>query len=211
VQSIFGRPQRFVLPTIRTLPDGASLREYRATDRDACVALYAANETGRFPKGLRAQFEQTLDRIDYLKLVCCLHAEVVAIGAVGRFPRMLGPRHVWLVFGMVHPKIHGQGIGTALLLARVAALGEPFEPTKILLANVASSERFVSRFGFEYQGQMAMRPGGDVLDVRGATLDADTWSRCREVARELGFAHEEAPEIPLVDLRVKTVPQTADG
>lgn len=138
------------------VPGGITLREYIPADRDACVALYSLNEVGRFPPGFLPQFEQTLDRADYLKLVLCSGSQVVATGAIGRFPGMLGllPQ-VWLVFGMMHPQFHRLGLGTVLMLARVAALPEPLESTKLLLSNVATSESFVSRFGFQYQGHMA--------------------------------------------------------
>lgn len=162
------------------------------------MAIYSQNEPGRFPQGFDKEFQQTLDGTDYLKLVLCLEDRPVAIGCVGEFKGMFGARNVWLIFGMVHPDFHGQGLGSALLLARLAALSEPANSTNVLLSPVARSREFFKRFGFEYQGNMPGRLGVPGFDVDGAQLDSNGWRACREAVRELGFAPEKIPTVPVV-------------
>lgn len=195
----------------RRIPDDIALRAYTPTDRGACLAIYADNEAenkpGRIPPGFRSQFAQTLDRPDYLKLVLCRGDRAAAVGAIARFPRSMSFAYVWLAFGLVHPTLHGQGLGTALMLARLASLPEPVEPTRVVLSNTISSEGFVKRFGFEYQGKEGTRPGGDVFDVRAAVLTVEAWRRCREIIADVGIALEQLPEVPVMDLDVQTVPQ----
>jgi hypothetical protein len=190
------RPSRLVPPAAKRLPLGTNLRQYQSKDKDACVAIYSKNEPGRFPRGFNKEFVQTLDSANYLKLVLCLEDRPVAIGGIGRFDGMFGSRNVWLLFGMVDPGLHGQGFGTALLLARLAALSEPSKPTNVLLSPVAGSLEFVARFGFAYQGEMPGRLSR--FSVHAAVLDSDAWRTCREAVRDLGFAPEQLPAVPVV-------------
>ena len=94
-----------------TLPHGTRIRAYGPADREACIDIYQKNEPGRFPAGVGGQFEEFLDQQGYLKLVCSIAEEPVAIGGVGRIPAFLA-HHVWLAFGMVRPDFQRRGIGT---------------------------------------------------------------------------------------------------
>jgi len=204
-------PRAFVPVVPKPLPPDTSLRVYHSADRECCLAIYSENEPGHFPPGFSDVFEQTLDRPDYLKLVLNVQGRLAAVGAIGLFPRMIGLQNVWLAFGMVRPDVHGQGLGTALLLARLAALPEPKLPMKVLLSNVARSESFLERFGFEYQGQMPGLAGGPMLDVRAALLDRGSWQRCREIVGGLGFAPQEIPATQVVDFWAVPPPVRQSG
>jgi hypothetical protein len=198
LQMVFGTRTPFVPPSEATLPLGAEIREISPEDREPCLKIYRDNEPGRFPAGVGPDFEHFLSRSDYLKLVCCVADKPVAVGGIGIIP---GPRssRAWLVFGMVTPELHGQGIGTALLLARLAALRTPSRPVRILLSNVAGSVGFFARFGFKLEGQMAIRPGGQLIDVCSAMLDSDTWEMCRRLAINMGV-NPQSFEVPQIDM-----------
>ena len=110
----------------KTLPLDARIQKYRPKDKTACVEIYNENEPGRFPPGFGGHFEQFLEHPGYLKLICSIDEEPVAIGGIGRIPGLFA-EHVWLVFGMVRPAHHGRGIDTAMLVARLGALPRPTE------------------------------------------------------------------------------------
>jgi RimJ/RimL family protein N-acetyltransferase len=118
---------------------------------------------------LLGQFQEFLDHPSYLKLVACVEEEPVAIGGIGPIAA-LRSFHVWLTYGMVRPAFQRQGIGTAMLLARLAALPRPLKPVRVTLSSVPASERFLARFGFVHQGQMRVPPGDLLLDVKAAML-----------------------------------------
>ncbi len=156
-------PLRMITP--KALPPGITLRQFRAEDRSACLAIYAENEPGRFPRGFIGEFGDFLDRPDYLRLVLSQGESVVAVGGVGLIP-FFRWHHAWLVFGMVTRRLHGKGLGTALLLARICAIPEPRRPIKLIMANVAGAQDYYARFGFAHQGQMRTSRADISSDVR---------------------------------------------
>ena len=97
---------------------------------------------------------------------------------------------------MVKPTLHRRGIGTAMLLARLAALPPPVKPVRIMLSNVAAAEGSFARFGFAHQGQMPVHPGGSLMDVKAALLDATGWQKCRAVVHGLGIEPTDLPPVP---------------
>lgn len=165
------------------------------------------NEPGRFPAGFRAQFGQFLEHPGYLKLICSIGEEPVAVGGIDRIPGLLA-EHVWLVFGMVRPAHHGRGIGTAMLVARLGALPRPVVPVRVMLSNVAASEGFFARFGFACQGQMPAPHSGIPLDVKSGLLDLRGWETCRIFMRESGVEPNSIPSVPTVNVYV-TQPNSA--
>ena len=175
------------------LPPGANIREFRSTDREACIEIYRENEPGRFPLGLITQFERVLDLPGYLKLVCCIEDKPVAVGGITI--QAVRPHHLWLVYGMVRPEYHRCGIGTAMLLARLAALPRPSNSVRVLLSNVPASEGFLVRFGFAYQGQIRLGSSGPDIDVKSAILNVASWDKCREQLRRIGIEPDTLPTV----------------
>jgi GNAT superfamily N-acetyltransferase len=181
------------------LPPGTRIRLYQPADKDACVDIYNENEPGRFPEGFGGQFEQFLEQRDYLKLVGCIGEEPVAIGGIGKISGLFS-HHVWLVFGMVKPAFHSQGIGTAMLLTRLAALTRPVKPVRVMLSSVEASTAFLARFGFTHQGQIAVRPNDPRLDVKSAVLDWGGWEACRTFIQRLGVDPDSLAPVPSADI-----------
>jgi GNAT superfamily N-acetyltransferase len=175
-----------------------TLRTFKASDRDECLAIYRANEAGRFPEGFVSYFEDFLDRADYLKIVLCDKDHPVAVGGKGLTPIL--PSHCgWLVFGVVSPAFHSRGLGTALLLSRVALLPEPSPSVRLFMTNVAKSKGFFARFGFASMGKIPSGSGNVRLPCSSTLLDVATWRLCRERVESLGLALPDV-SIPLIDL-----------
>ena len=198
LQMVFGTNARFTSPASRVLPAGTQIREFRSTDREGCLRIYRDNEPGRFPSGVVPYFENFLARNDYLKLVCCKDEEPIAVGGIGVINGLLSLQ-AWLVFGLVAPSYQRQGVGTTLLLARLAALPTPGKPIRLLLSNVPGSGGFFARFGFALQGQMTVPAHGQRIDVCSAMLDAVGWNTCRRLVGDLGMelGTLRVPEIDL--------------
>jgi hypothetical protein len=186
-----------VPPTVSPL--GIQIRAYRPADKDACVEIYNENEPGRFPDGAVGQFKQFLQHPGYLRLVGCIDEQPVAIGGIGLIPGLFSDS-VWLVFGMVRPALHRRGIGTAMLLVRLAALSRPAKPVRVILSSVETSGGFFERFGFAYQGQMAVPSGGKYLDVKSAILDSAGWDTCRTLIHGMGIETTCLPPVPTLDV-----------
>jgi predicted N-acetyltransferase YhbS len=209
LQLVFGTKARFSPPAASALPVGLKIRKFLPTDHDACMRIYRDNKPGRFPDGVAPEFEFFLARQDYLKLVCCVGDRLTAVGGIGLIRRFPSTR-AWLVFGIVDPSLHGNGIGTALLLARLAALPRPVKPLRLLLSNVHGSVGFFARFGFQLQGQMAVRPGGQRIDVCSAMLDVSAWEICHGAVSQ----HVEqlsTLEVPQIDFTLRSPNNRSKG
>jgi Acetyltransferase (GNAT) family len=191
-------------------PLGTQIRAYRPADKDACVEIYNENETGRFPDGVVGQFEQFLQSPGYLRLVGCIDEQPIAIGGIGLIPGLFADS-VWLVFGMVRPALHRRGIGTAMLLARLAALPRPAKPVRVSLTSVEASEGFFERFGLAYQGQMAVPASSKRLDVKSAILDSAGWDTCRTLIHGMGIETTGLRPVPTLNVRKSTQRRPARG
>jgi hypothetical protein len=187
-------------------PLGIQIRAYRPADKDACVEIYNENEPGRFPDGVVGQFEQFLQYPGYLRLVGCIDEQPIAIGGIGLIPGWFAD-NVWLVFGMVRPALHRRGIGTAMLLARLAALPRPAKPVRVSLSSVEASDGFFERFGFVYQGQMAVPSSTKRLDVKSAILDSAGWETCRTLIHGMGIEATCLPPVPTLNVRKSVQPR----
>src|SRR5678816_2032909 len=101
-----------------------TFRRFGPQDLPQCLELYALNETGRFPPGVAAHYEESLMKANTYFLVAESDGRIIASGGLSYFGR---EDVAVLSFGLVHPGQQGKGIGTALLLARLALL-KPNQP-----------------------------------------------------------------------------------
>src|SRR5690242_7316213 len=98
-----------------------TFRRIETADIPQCLQIYKLNEPGRFPEGVIDKYEKALREQNSYFLVAEKDGRIVATGGIHRFLR---PHVATLCFGLVHPEHQGKGIGTALLLARLALLGD---------------------------------------------------------------------------------------
>src|SRR3954454_23494267 len=96
-----------------------SFRRFALPDLPRCLEIYRLNEPGRFPRGVLQQYERVLLGQSSYFLVVEKAGEIVATGGMAYFQQ---PNVATFCFGLVHPAHQGRGIGTALLLARLALL-----------------------------------------------------------------------------------------
>jgi GNAT superfamily N-acetyltransferase len=132
------------------------IRFYTPDDFQACRKLYTLNEPGRFPAGVLPEFEESLQSGRVLFLLAEKDGIVCGCGGIDISSERNS--QATLSYGLVHPQWHGQGIGTTLLLARLALLPRNFW-TAIMLP-VQASEGFYRRFNFREFGRYHHPVGG---------------------------------------------------
>ena len=131
-------------------PVGARLQPARVrlvepSDVDRCLEIQQACEGRFYPHGYRESFRDCLIGGKGLYLVVERHGVVAGCGGIEPVEH---PNQAVFHFDMVHPDFHGQGLGTALLLARVAMLDLRRQPGLVLMNVPVDSLGFYRRFGF---------------------------------------------------------------
>lgn len=127
---------------------GVGLRRYEDKDFDACRALHDLNATDRFPQ------DSAFDQIRYLrsssrtKLVAEVNGEVIGCGGY----QLHHPDFVTFVYGLVHPRCQGAGIGRLLVFARVAQLPLIKTETCVQIATVKRAMSYYEQFAFQSSG-----------------------------------------------------------
>src|SRR5262245_22199868 len=119
----------------RRRPPSIELRALRAGDLTAVREIYRLNEPGRFPTGFFPEFERTMALPASRFVVACTDNEIAGVGGIA-IPPGVTFSAASLVFGMVHPRWHRKGIGSALLLGRVCMLPAPDPYWKLSLSPV---------------------------------------------------------------------------
>src|SRR5262249_20694616 len=125
------------------------IRRYRSSDLERCLEIYRLNEPGRFPAGVLDHYQSGLRDGRAYFVVVEQEGQVVATGGIQHCEHSRSA----LCYGLVHPKHQNSGIGTALLLARLALLNlKRTHPYVVSIACVESSLGFYERFGFKWRG-----------------------------------------------------------
>jgi GNAT superfamily N-acetyltransferase len=147
---LFG-PQGFCIPRRRSALPRCIVRRIAPSDFATCEEIYRSNEGVYFPSGFYEKFQVWLRKEDRLVLVAEMDGRVAGLGGISLLASEWGDVAV-LEFGMVHPSCSRLGLGTALLLARVALLPESVLPSRLMMTSAGPSVSFYSRFGFAYLG-----------------------------------------------------------
>ena len=126
-----------------------TVRAYRASDRDACLALFDGNTPRFFDPSERAGFVAWLEAAAHpyfviervsegkVRVVACGGHALEADGAVAS-----------LCWGMVAQDLHGQGLGRALTLARLDAIRAMPQVASVNMNTSQHTQRFYAAFGF---------------------------------------------------------------
>lgn len=123
-------------------------RPYEAGDFPACLALFDSNVPGFFASGERDEFCQFLGSVNaggYLVLV--RNASVIACGGL-----VVAEGQAGLAWGMVDRALHGQGLGTRLMQARLALAQADPGIVDVTLATSQHTRGFYESFGFIVTG-----------------------------------------------------------
>ncbi|MCW2039309.1 GNAT family N-acetyltransferase [Xanthomonas campestris] len=146
-----------------------TIRAYRPDDSDACIELFDANVPKFFNAGERPDFVWFLTHH-----AAAWHYQVVeragdVVGCAGYAVNANGTT-ASLCWGMVHPQLHRQGLGTTLLLARLEALRLRAGIERIVLDTSQHTQAFYARHGFVVQ-QVTQDGYGAGLDRWDMALD----------------------------------------
>lgn len=154
-------------------PEPARLRRYRASDRAACLALFAGNVPDYFAELERADFLATLDGIADYWVLEAPGEGVVACG--GYAPVEQAPRTAALCWGMVRRDLHRRGLGARLLRERLRRLDRDPAYAQVLLETTQHSRGFYARYGFVAVREVrdGFAPGFDLVEMRRATPHAE--------------------------------------
>ena len=152
------------------------IRELREDDLDACYRIYSENAPGHFPEGYFKHFENDLASDGYLWLV--IEEAGVPIGVGGISIHGDDEAVAALSFGMIRPDRHGMGYGSALLLARVAALPQPDPLMRIFMSSVEGSVGFYKKFGFAFVKRFQMDENTE-LDWYYVQIKPPAWEASR--------------------------------
>jgi hypothetical protein len=105
-----------------------------------------------------------------------------------------------LSYGLIHPDHHGKGLGTALLLARLAMIPTELFPLVVGLSAVPTSQGYYERFGFVQYGQSEIK--GMPLAEIGAIFTKELRAECVTMLKEAGVVLPEGLEIRAEDVEV---------
>lgn len=169
----------------------------RATmhDLDACRELYELNAPGRFPAGYLEEFSRSFASPETLYLIIERDGRLVATGGIARPHQM--PAGCSLLYGLVHPEHHRQGLGTTLLLARLSALGPPPGVWWVFLSSAGDSASFYERFGFRHYGRYPLPPRDELFDCYRSYLRRSDLEACRELLAARGVRFDRTGiEVP---------------
>ena len=169
-----------------------TIRRLRDEDVPACHAIYKANEVGRFPDGYFERFEADLRNDGYLWLVVEDSDEVVAVGGVCLHEHPPRGSFGFITFGMVKPDRHGQGIGSALLLARLAAFSAPIDVFGVGMTATPATVEFYKRYGFRFAGR-APEEDGIELETYYTLISRATWEATRVLLQSSGIDYDPDP------------------
>ncbi|RTL35455.1 MAG: GNAT family N-acetyltransferase [Burkholderiales bacterium] len=139
------------------------LRPYVAADLAACLALFDSNVPQFFAPHERPEFEDWLRAVPADYLVAERDGRVVACG--GWYARGDEGRLCW---GLVDRGVHRQGVGQALLAARVQALRATPGVRAVTITTSQLSEGFFVKQGFEVTEREVngLAPGLDRVEAR---------------------------------------------
>jgi predicted N-acetyltransferase YhbS len=182
-----------------------TIRPFRDDDLANCTQLYLNNEPGRFPPGYVAKYRAELVSGNCLFLVIEEAGQIRAVGGITRASTNHGPVAA-LVYGLVEPVFHKRGIGSLLLLARLAALPELEKNYAVCMAAVGGSDTFYRRFGFKSLGKFPDHMGNKFESLAVAVSAADL-QKCRELLLAAGVTFDAATlQVPSFDVATHFIP-----
>jgi len=148
-----------------------TIRTYRPDDFRTCMALFDSNVPAFFSAGERTGFVRFLTHhaAAWNYRVIERADEVIASAGHAISPDGMTAHLCW---GMVHPALHRQGLGTALLLARLQAPRLRPDVKQVVLDTSQHTQAFYARFGFVVK-QIVAQGYGAGLDRWDMTLDLE--------------------------------------
>ncbi len=159
-------------------------------DLTDCLEIYKLNKPGRFPEGVIDQYEKCLREQSSYFLVAERNGQIIATGGIAYSQK---PYWAMLSFGLVRPDQQEKGVGTALLLARLALLKKSEPVYRVLICALINSLGFYERFGFRRIGTWK-DPHGVEHPLGSLVIHYSEAQECHKLLTEHGIAvpHDEA-------------------
>lgn len=125
------------------------LTQYEQRDREDCLRLFDSNVPLFFAAHERAEFAAFLNQLPGVYLVGRINGVLVAAGGHSPDPGRSG---VWtLCWGMVERRRHRQGLGRALLEARLRMIAADPDAVAVTLSTSQHSTGFFEHLGFRVE------------------------------------------------------------
>jgi predicted N-acetyltransferase YhbS len=206
VRNFFVPNGQFRMARRGTLPQ-CNIRLLREVDIEACEEIYRLNEAKHFPPGYFPRLSTWLRNREALVVVVEQDSVVRGFGGVNA-ELQNGHHCAALTFGMVHPVHQRNGLGTALLAARLALLHKAACPSSVVLTTTGGSENFYSRFGFKFVNSIQASP--EYLQKHYfVKVSAEDKARCvaalQSVSVQSGVFEAELPSFASFSVSPRTV------
>lgn len=127
------------------------LREFRASDREACMSVFQSNVPRYFREHELSDYLEYLDSSDLHYFIVVAEKKIVGCGGFGGSPGSLTADLCW---GMVHSSHHRKGIGAFLLLTRLYKIINNTNFQQIRLGTSQLTDGFYRRYGFLIQSRI---------------------------------------------------------
>lgn len=152
-------------------------RDYRPADAEACLALFDANVPRYFDPTERDGFAAFLASPSCPYLVGEDERGVV-VACGGWFVEPHDDTLGGLAWGILHPSLHGRGIGRELLEVRLVRLRQIEGLRSILVRTSQHTQRFFERAGFAVAAHRrdGHAPGIDFVEMRLPVDSGDTFA-----------------------------------
>ncbi len=174
-----------------------SIRPYTEVDREACVGIYSAvHEAGQIPKQYFSEFGDVLDSQDMLTLVAVADGEIAGCGSVNYYS---DDTFAQLSYGLIHPHMQRRGIGSALLISRIALLSSALDHACDIGISATTHSRpfFTKVVGFGEQSHDTDEYGNTFYNLY-LSLSADLLKSSREYLREGDIEMSWDIEVPII-------------
>lgn len=176
IQDLLMGMKAFRVPSRSKPVSRCSIRLIADEDTARCEEIYLANEVDYFPEGFFDSFRHWLRAKDSLQFIAELDGNVVGVGGISLRDEFWGETAV-LEYGMVHPAYARRGVGTALLLVRIAALPKTKLPCKVLMSSAGETVSFYKRFGFVFVTKQWVN--NTLLPFYVANVSRHSWQKAR--------------------------------
>ena len=115
------------------------IRQFRLSDRDACIRLFEANRDSFFSKVPQQEFINLLDDSTTAIFVAEHNDNIVGGGAFSKSSIL------WL---MVHPELQRQGIGRFLAMFLLREMGKTDPVPSVSVKTIPATSVFFEKLGF---------------------------------------------------------------
>ena len=166
------------------------MRRFLEDDRPSCQAIYETNAKSLPP--LPDLLHSCIDENPAGFLVAERDGKVIGCGGLTSYPER---RYAALWMGLVDQACHGQGVGTLMLLSRLALMGNAETSG---LETTARTAPFYEKFGFRQCSQPEERyPGGHRHFYMFRHVSEETRDRIRAYLRTTSITFEVDLNPPL--------------